>query len=159
MILLVMFGDASQRRKAVNESDLWKYIKTGMIGKWHASRIESSAGNGIPDISFGVQGKNGWIELKYIREWPKRQDTKVKLPLRPEQKHWIKNRGQVSGDVWVLCRIHNEFFLLDYRLAMLAVEGWTKQEWIMNSVLHWRITITFETLAEMLTIGCREDKK
>jgi len=138
----------------VNESDLWKYIKTGMIGKWHASRIESSAGNGIPDISFGLPGKNGWIELKYIREWPKRQDTKVKLPLRPEQKHWISARGGLSGDVWVLVRIQDDFFLVSWRDCKSAAEqGWTQAEWSGICTMfgmHWHGRINFNELLEIL---------
>lgn len=134
----------------MKESDLWGYIRKGMIAKWHASRIESSAGNGIPDVSFGLPGKNGWIELKYIKEWPKRSTTLVKLPLRPEQKHWIKARGELSGNVWVICRIENMFFLLDYIEAMILCEGGTQDKWVALCTKSWYKRIDFGQLWEIL---------
>ena len=65
----------------MTESSLWKYIRNGLAGKCHITRIESSAGNGVPDVTLGLPGKTIWIELKYTKEWPKRDTTKVKLPL------------------------------------------------------------------------------
>ena len=62
----------------MTESSLWKYIRNGLIGKCHITRIESSAGNGVPDVTLGLPGKTIWIELKYTKEWPKR-DTKYYL--------------------------------------------------------------------------------
>ena len=136
----------------MKESDLWKYIRQGMLGKWHVSRIESSAGNGVPDVSFGIPGVNGWIELKYIKEWPKRPTTKVKLPLRPEQKHWIKNRGQLSGNVWVLVRISDDFFLLYWNTAVQAAEkGMTQFDWFAPEIYSWHKEINFSELYDALS--------
>lgn len=134
----------------MRESDLWAYLRKGMIAKWHVSRIESSAGNGIPDVSFGLPNKNGWIELKYIKEWPKRPATKVKLPLRPEQKHWIRNRGAISGNVWVLCRVQNDFFLFDHQGCDVLCEGVVQEEWFIMCEAHWVNRINFNELYEIL---------
>ena len=132
----------------MTESGLWAYIKKGMLTSgWHVTRIESSAGNGVPDVSFGIPEKNGFIELKYIKEWPKRESTKVKLPLRPEQKHWLKARGQLSGNVWVICRIEDYFYLLDYDSAIIACDvGWTQDEWKKHSNQYWWKSIDFKGL-------------
>jgi hypothetical protein len=134
----------------MRESDLWKYLRQGLLGKCHMTRIESSAGNGVPDVSLGLPGKNAWIELKYIPSWPKRSTTKVKLPLRPEQKHWIQARGSISGNVWVLVRIENDFFLLDWVICKEAAEeGWTKQEWRESCSVYklvWYNRIDFDEL-------------
>ena len=140
---------------AMNETGVWNYIKNGMICTgWHTSRIESSAGNGIPDVSFGIKGVSGWIELKYIAEWPKRTLTKVKLPLRPEQKHWIKARGELSGNVWVICRIEEYFFILTWEEALSAYDGWTHMEWLENSHYYWWKRIDFGGLYSQLKGGC-----
>jgi hypothetical protein len=144
----------------MNESSLWQYIREGMKVFWHATRIESSAGNGVPDVSFGIdssqrrQGVNGWIELKYIKEWPKRLSTKVKLPLRPEQRLWIRQRGRVAGDVWVLCRIEDNFFLLSWSRAEKACEGFDWYEWKKYSHSNWLDKINFNELKEALINGC-----
>jgi hypothetical protein len=115
----------------MNESRLWKTLRDGMQGRWYATRIESSAGNGVPDVTFGMKGLlgGGFVELKSIALWPKRPETRVKLPLRNEQKIWIEQRGKISGNVWVLVLIANDLFLLDYNQAILACEGWTKRQW------------------------------
>ena len=134
----------------MKESSVWQYIRKGLIGcEIHLTRIESSAGNGIPDVSFAISGINGFIELKYIKEWPKRDTTKIKLPLRPEQRHWIKARMRLSGEIWVIVRIEDYFWLLDGNCAVHAAEnGWTKQEWLEEQ--HWHKRIDFKELLELL---------
>lgn len=136
----------------MNESGLWAYIKRGMLGYWHATRIESSAGNGVPDVNFAMfeSGNQGWVELKYIDEWPKRLTTKVKLPLRPEQKLWINVRGKISGNIWVIIRIQEHFFLLQWQQINDACEGWTSCEWIENSHHTWYKRIEFFELVDQL---------
>lgn len=137
----------------MRESSFWQYIKAGMAGRWLATRLESSSGNGVPDVTFSMPNINGFLELKYILEWPKRPETKVKLPLRPEQKLWISTRGKMGGNVWVLCRIAGEFFLLDDVKAVAACEGWTESEWFIHSNLCWRGRCYFDELYYALKEG------
>lgn len=137
----------------MNEASVWQYIKAGMAGKWFATRLESSSGNGVPDVTFSMPNINGFLELKYIPEWPKRPETKVKLPLRPEQKLWISTRGKMGGNVWVLCRISVTFFLLDFNQALLACEGWTEEEWLEKGyVIGWH-KVDFNYLVNTLKEG------
>ena len=142
----------------MKESDLWQYLRKGMIGKWHVSRIESSAGNGVPDVSFGVPGINGWIELKYIARWPSLAKTKVKFPLRAEQKHWILNRGAVAGNVWGMVRIEDDFFLLNHeQVIFFHVHGFTKDYWLRNVKHQWHRRIDFNILPAILRRGYSDD--
>ena len=139
----------------MNEAGVWQTLRKGMMGTgWHVTRIESSAGNGVPDVSFGIPSKNGWVELKYIAEWPKRITTLIKLPLRPEQKHWIKARGELSGDVWVFIRIENTFYLLTWQQATDACNGWTKEEWLRYPDGVWEKRVDFQELCVCLKGGC-----
>lgn len=121
----------------MTESDFWKYIRQGLTGRAHLTRIESSAGNGVPDVSIGLPKRNAWIELKYIRYWPKRPSTKLRLPLRPEQRLWITARGSLSGDVWVLCRVDTAIFLLTSQQAAEACDGWVSAQWYSNATKYW----------------------
>lgn len=130
----------------MNESSVWQYIKAGMAGRWLATRLESSSGNGVPDVTFSMPNINGFLELKYIPEWPKRPETKVKLPLRPEQKLWISTRGKMGGNVWVLCRVKDSFFLLGDAKAIAVCEGWTEVEWVSRSNLWWYRKVDFDEL-------------
>ena len=137
----------------MKESSFWQYIRKGMLGRWHATRLESSAGNGVPDVSFGMINLNGFIELKHINEWPKRGTTKVKLPLRNEQKLWIKTRGQMAGNVWVLVRIEDYFFLLTAHQAISACEGLTRDHWLVWAWKKWHKRIDFDELEKELLGG------
>jgi hypothetical protein len=139
----------------MNESSLWQYIRKGMMGRWHVTRVESSSGNGFPDVSYGMPGINGHLELKYIKEWPVRSTTLVKLPLRPEQKLWIKVRGEMSGNVWVLVRIYDTFFLLNWEQALFACDGLTANDWHLmgNTTKSWYKSIDWSELARTLGGG------
>ena len=139
----------------MNESGVWSTLKKGLAPfGFHMTRIESSAGNGVPDVSIGMQSTNAWMELKFIPAWPSRATTKVKLPLRPEQLLWIKTRGKLSGDVWVFVRIYDTFYLLNHREAAEAVNGWTHDEWAENAHMFWYRKIDFTDLASILKGGC-----
>lgn len=139
----------------MTESSLWKYIRNGLVGKCHITRIESSAGNGVPDVTLGLPGKTIWIELKYTKEWPKRDTTKVKLPLRPEQKHWIKQRGMISGNVWVMWRIHDEFYLIPWsKCTELTEVGAERDDLVLSCYLYSKNRIDFEELESVLNHGC-----
>ena len=139
----------------MTESSLWKYIRNGLVGKCHITRIESSAGNGVPYGTLGLPGKTIWIELKYTKEWPKRDTTKVKLPLRPEQKHWIKQRGMISGNVWVMWRIHDEFYLIPWsKCTELTEVGAERDDLVLSCYLYSKNRIDFEELESVLNHGC-----
>jgi hypothetical protein len=76
-----------------------------------AISVENPAGPGTPDINF----IGGWIECKWLRAWPKRPDTPVKLdhPLLPTQKAWLKRRCRRGGKAWVMLQCGREWFLFD----------------------------------------------
>lgn len=134
-------------QKTMNESGVWQYIRKGMQGMCLMTRIESSAGNGVPDVIIHHDNGHSFLELKYIKEWPKRPGTKVKLPLRPEQKLWITSRGALSGNVWVLFRIQDDYFLLSWALCEHASAGWTQADWKNDLYcLYWPKKIFFQEL-------------
>ncbi len=146
----------------MKESDLWRYVGGGLAGRWHATRIESSSGNGVPDVTFaipsnipGIKGTQGFLELKYIPKWPVKASTLVKLPLRAEQKLWISNRGKVAGNVWVLCRIDNDFFLFNDIQALHASEGRDVRWWFTSNFLYCCKHLDFKALLNILYEGYR----
>ena len=46
------------------EKNLWRYVRKGMAEHWDATRHEDRVTPGVPDVSFRVGGRNGWLELK-----------------------------------------------------------------------------------------------
>lgn len=52
----------------------------------------------IPDLSYGYHLTNGWIELKFSEEFPKKQTTKFNPPdFTPGQRSWLHRRAQMGG--------------------------------------------------------------
>lgn len=76
-------------------------------------RIENSAGMAIPDVYFYTPESEGWIEFKYIKSLPKRDDTIVKIPFRPGQVAWLHQRFRMNRNTlgFVLVAIGNEILL------------------------------------------------
>lgn len=60
---------------------------------WHVQCIESSTGNGIPDVNLCAHGLEIWLELKAGTPQPK---------LRPEQLAWLTRRNTAGGRAYVL---------------------------------------------------------
>lgn len=62
-------------------------------------RIEDKMSVGIPDVNAIANGREWWLELKYIRNAPVR---KVDLGIRPEQALWLRKRWRCKQNVCVL---------------------------------------------------------
>lgn len=87
------------------EQRQWDYLRGQMAGRWDAQRHEDRYCQDIPDVSFGLQGIDGWIELKTIKAWPKRVGTPLNIPhLTAGQVNWIEARYAHGG--------RNSFLLL-----------------------------------------------
>lgn len=87
-----------------NEKRLWIYLRDNLQKRpnWDVSRHEDSIGVGVPDVSYGANGVQGWIELKAIDRWPKRSSTIVRVGLTAIQRRWLVARGSCGERCWVL---------------------------------------------------------
>ena len=136
----------------MNEAGVWSYLKNGMKNTgWLPTRLENSVAKGVPDVHYTIPGAHGFIEFKYIPEYPKRPTTPLKLPLRAEQKLWIKTRGEMAGDVWVFVRVEDDFYLLQSFVALRLCEGWDTIQW--KRIPHWHKRVDWLQLREMLKEG------
>lgn len=55
-----------------------------------ATSVENPACPGTPDIQF----IDGWIECKYLEDWPKREETTVRIEhFTPQQRVWLLRRS------------------------------------------------------------------
>jgi hypothetical protein len=58
-----------------------------------ATSVENPAYPGTPDIQF----IDGWIECKYLEDWPKREETTVRIEhFTPQQRVWLLRRFMAS---------------------------------------------------------------
>lgn len=101
----------------MNETDLYKRLKRVTPGfDWE--RHEDKFTSGIPDCSFGAQGKGGWVELKTYDCWPRNpNDPLAFTDLKATQVNWSIKRGRAQGSVWFLVAVANDWFLISWRYA------------------------------------------
>lgn len=80
-----------------------------------AMSVENPVGPGTPDINF----IGGWIECKWLRAWPKKPETPVRLdhPLTPQQKAWLRRRRRRGGEAWVMLQCGREWLLFKGEVA------------------------------------------
>lgn len=81
----------------------------------HAVPIENRVGVlGTPDVNY----VEGWIELKWIRSWPVRPDTPVKIDhFTIQQRRWLNRRWNAGGNAWLLLQVQREWLLFSGRDA------------------------------------------
>jgi len=89
---------------------------------------------GTPDINY----IEGWIELKWLPDWPKRAATTVKFPkFRPEQRVWLVKRSKRGGVCFVFVQIKFMYLLYEGELAALYFDKLTKTEMIKAAYAVW----------------------
>lgn len=100
-----------------------------------AVSVETKLEDGIPDINY----INGWIECKWLRRWPKRSTTVVRLdhPLMPHQQAWLRRRRNRGGRAWVLLQVGREWLLFDGATAGDVIGKSTRQELTQKAMAYW----------------------
>lgn len=114
------------------ESAFWKWLDMATIGLWDVQRHEDKYSVGIPDISYGSEGVNGWIELKAYNKWPNGS-----LPhFTSKQANWLTNRGKKGGLCFILIRVKTTILIFNWRLAHdLRCKVWDECS-LKNSALY-----------------------
>jgi hypothetical protein len=77
-------------------------------------RVENGSMPGTPDVNICQDGREFWVELKDVDDFPKRDTTPVfgREGLRPDQILWITQRVRAQGEVYILGRVKNETFCI-----------------------------------------------
>lgn len=101
--------------------------------------IECPIQPGVPDVNYTL----GWLELKWLKEFPKRETTAVKIPhWSPSQKAWISKRLKAGGRVHVLIQCKREWVLLGGEKAIKHLNQATRLQliefcdWYSNNGLN-----------------------
>ena len=105
-----------------------------------ARSIEDAFSSGIPDINTAY----GWIELKFIRAYPKRDSTPIKIHhFTANQKLFLFRRWSVlQGGAFLLVRIEKDWFLFAGKDSY-DIDTWTHDEWKSKALwsCHKRMNI------------------
>ncbi|MHB1099495.1 MAG: hypothetical protein ACYCZR_08070, partial [Burkholderiales bacterium] len=122
----------------MNEATLRSYVRKGLLANGILTTHHEDALNpGIPDLSYSGNGVHGWIELKWLEAWPKREDTIVRiLHYTKEQKHFLLSRGRAGGRCWLLLRVGREHLLFSHELAQDV--GKASIDWLESAAtIYW----------------------
>ena len=66
-------------------------------------RVENRVASGMPDVHYVSEKGSGWIELKYVPEFPRK--GRMKSGIRPSQWLWHETYQRHGGKSWILIRI------------------------------------------------------
>lgn len=121
-----------------------------MGAAWEAQRHEDSLTSGIPDLSYSMN-VNGWIELKYLRSKPAKDDTILKIEhYTPEQRNWLIRHGSKSGLCWLLLQVESVYMIFDWTKAN-KVGKLNYEQHIRLSNKTWIGRIAWSELREVLS--------
>jgi len=120
----------------------------GALRSLDAISVENPVGPGTPDVNF----IEGWVELKWLRAWPKRPETPVTLdhPLTPEQRAWHKRRSKRGGNTWVMLQCGREWLLFKGIVAAEHLGTATRSELYHHATIWWRNGLDTNGLIEAL---------
>lgn len=98
------------------EKKMWKAFRTHLPATAHAVRIESWAGEGVPDVNLCYRGNESWVENKVA------SPTGI-VKFRPGQVPWLHKRHKAGGRCYVLVRWQGEFWLVPGVFAQNLAEN------------------------------------
>jgi hypothetical protein len=100
-----------------------------------AMPVENFVYPGTPDVNY----VEGWVELKWLREWPAREGTVVEVDhFTPQQRVWHIRRARAGGNNWLLLQVRDEWLLFRGEVAAKMLGRVPRAELVKNCSRHWR---------------------
>ncbi len=114
----------------------------------HAIRADPpGVAAGTPDVNY----IEGWIELKWLRRWPKRETTIVRIEhFTDKQRDWLNDRYNLGGNAWLLLQVQREWLLFTGRDAYDYVGKLTRNGLYRCSRIRWTNGLKDKELIECL---------
>jgi len=77
----------------------------------HPVRIENALLTpGLPDVSLSV----GFCELKWLRSYPKRETTPVRIEhYTDDQRNWLMKRYRAGGGAWLCLKVRTDWYIFN----------------------------------------------
>jgi hypothetical protein len=131
----------------MSESKMWGSYSKLLPGEYQ--RFEDKYSPGIPDVSWAYNGKEIWIENKYLKELIN-EKTKRKIGLRPEQGTWLTKRKKQGSNVFVLLKCGSgrqpQWWLFDDNFFILVRESHTAEDLLKYCRTMWYGKFSWETV-------------
>jgi hypothetical protein len=139
----------------MSEQNFWVLLRKNLPLKLY--RVENKVSRGMPDVHFASKeklGMSGWVELKYLPEFPKRQMT---VGLKKHQAMWLKEYSNY-GQSWLLVRIGSNWTGLFFgSIAEEIFARPTKEKFCSLATWSKRGNLTkddWKRLSEVMCLGC-----
>ena len=134
---------------------MWSTMRVQMGKGKHwleATRHEEKLQSGVADVSFvGNDGWHGWMELKQLDAWPKRESTIVRVEhFTVDQKHFLQSKGLAGGNVWLFMKVERDW-LLFYWNRIESIGQVNKAELIRIATFVWLGRMDWEELGAVLS--------
>jgi len=96
--------------------------------------IENKVRAGTPDVNY----IGGWMELKWLRGWPKR-DGLVLLPhYTLGQRLWLRRRGRRGGQAMLVLQVGKQWLFFDSEYSYQSVgKTETRVDLEQNAMMHF----------------------
>jgi hypothetical protein len=99
-----------------------------------AVAVENPALPGTPDINY----VEGWVELKWLREWPANAESIVRFEhFTPQQRVWHIRRRLAGGVSWVLVQCGSEWLLFDGAVAAQYLNQCSRDGLLKVAARYW----------------------
>lgn len=116
----------------MNESQMRKRVVQA-LRSLDALAVENAVRAGTPDVNY----IEGWLELKRLTSWPRKEAAVVRIPIfTPQQRVWLRRRQEKGGNVHFLILVANDWLLFDGSYAADHLGRITKQEMFDHCLMH-----------------------
>lgn len=132
----------------MSESDQRGKVVKG-LREYDAVSVENRAYPGTPDVNY----IGGWIELKWLRRWPKGWwDNVVAIDhFTPQQRVWLKRRWRRGGRAFLLLQAQQlNWFLFDGETAAQKVGRCTGEDLHKFALKTWTKGLDMKELKQWL---------
>lgn len=130
----------------MTETTFWSVIQPKLAPYGYLERFEPGIGGrkGVADVNYILLKVEGWVELKFLPEWPKKAVTPVTFPhFEYEQVRWHEARHAAGGRAGVLAQVGREY--LFFRPPVLRSLWQGVPAPIFRSLAHCRGSGVFPT--------------
>jgi hypothetical protein len=131
------------------ERDFWYWLDQRMCTYWHSQRHEDKYSSGIPDVSFGLNSVDGWIELKAYNKWP----TGCGMPHYTNvQANWLLGRWQKgSRHIFILIKVEKTILIFSAEIAYRLLGPISKEILLELCIKSWNDNFNVKEFIEVIT--------
>jgi len=142
----------------MRESSFWNSLRKGLMqasnNRIFLERHENSLNSGTPDVHYCLNAVSGWIELKYLPDYPVHADTLIHLRhFNDFQRLWLQRYYQAGGNAWLILRIKKDVYMI-YGDPIQTLTSFSREHLRTVSAMRWiNQRVDYKIMLELLYGG------